>query len=147
MSALMRWEPLQGFELRNAMDRLFEDSFVLPRGWATPTFGSAVALDVYETKEDVVVQAALPGVKPDQVEITITGDTVLLRGQVEEEQERKHVEYVRREWRKGAFERCVTLPAGLKTDQAAAEFENGVLTLRVPKSEESKPKTVKVTTK
>jgi len=147
MSALIRWEPVGGLGLRNAMDRLFQDSFVFPRGWTTSAFATEVAMDVYETQDDVVVQAALPGVKPDQVEITIAGDTLMIRGEMKDEKEVKQAEYISRERRSGSFARCVTLPRGLQNDKAEAEFENGVLTLRVPKSDQVKPKTVKVKAK
>ncbi|MBI5303517.1 MAG: Hsp20/alpha crystallin family protein [Chloroflexi bacterium] len=148
MSALIRWEPFRPVTtLRDAMDHLFEDSFLNARGWMAPTFATEFAMDLYETKDHVVVQATLPGVKPDDVEITIAGNTLTIRGETQQETEIKQATYHRRERRVGSFTRCVMLPAGLESAKAEAEFENGVLTLRVPKSEEIKPKTVKVKTK
>jgi HSP20 family protein len=149
MSSLIRWEPLRDFvSLRDAMDRLFEESFIAPpRGWLAPLGAAELALDLYETAEDVTVKAALPGIKPADVEITITGNTLHLRGESNEENEIKEKNYLRRERRFGSFERTIALPGGLKADQAEATFENGVLTLRVPKSEQSKTKTIKVKTK
>jgi HSP20 family protein len=103
-----------------------------------------LAIDVYETKDDVVVKAALPGLKPEQVDISITGSTLSIRGESKEENEVKEENYVRKERHFGSFSRTVTLPDGLKSDKADATFENGMLTLRIPKSEERKPKTIKV---
>ena len=149
MSSLMRWDPFRDTpSLRNAMDRLFEDSFVTPRfGWIAPASAAGMALDVYETKEQVVIKAALPGVKPEETEVTITGDTLTIRGESKEEKEIKEENYIRKESHWGSFARSVTLPAGLKADKAEATFENGVLTLKIPKSEETKPKSIKVKAK
>jgi HSP20 family protein len=148
MSSLVRWEPFREMvTLRDAMDHLFEDSFTAPHSWTQNWAGTNLALDVYETKDDVVVKATLPGVKPEEVEITITGDVLTIRGQATEEKQVKDQNYIHRERRYGSFERTVRLPDGLKSDKADAEFENGVLTLRLPKSEESKPKTIKISAK
>ena len=149
MSGLIRWDPF-GDRLtgRNAIDRLFDESFVRPGfGWFAPVSAANMAIDMYETKDDVVVRASLPGVKPDQVDVTITGDTLTIRGESKEENEVKEENYVRKERRFGSFSRCVTLPGGVKADKAEATFENGVLTLKIPKTEEAKPKTIKVKTK
>ncbi|MEW5719516.1 MAG: Hsp20/alpha crystallin family protein [Chloroflexota bacterium] len=149
MSSLIRWDPFRDtLSLRNAMDRLFEDSFVTPRlGWLAPASAAGLALDVYETKDEVVVKAALPGVKPDDTQVTITGDTLTIRGEAKEEKEIKEENYIRKERNFGSFARSLTLPAGLKADKAEATFENGVLTLKIPKSEEVKPKSIKVKAK
>ena len=149
MSSLIRWEPLRGgLSLRNTMDRLFEDSFVTPRlGWIIPTEAAGAAIDMYETKDAVIVKAALPGVKPDQTQVTITGDTLMIRGESKEEKEIKEENYIRKERNFDSFARAVTLPAGLKADKADATFENGVLTLKIPKSEEVKPKSIKIKAK
>jgi HSP20 family protein len=149
MSSLMRWDPFRNtLSLRNAMDRLFEDSFVTPRfGWIAPASAAGMALDVYETKEQVVVKAALPGIKPEETEVTITGDTLTIRGESKEEKEIKEENYIRKERHFGSFARSVTLPAGLEADKAEATFEDGVLTLKIPKSEQAKPKSIKVKAK
>ena len=146
MSSMIRWDPGRDvISLRDMMDRLFEDSFIRPRGGlAMPLNGSDLAVDMYETKDDVIVKATLPGVKPEDVEITITGDTLNIRGETKDETETKDKDYVRRERRYGEFARSVTLPAGLQTDKADAKFDNGVLTLQIPKSDQVKPKSIKV---
>ena len=149
MSSLIRWQPFNGnVSLRNAIDRLFEDSFVQPRwGWVAPLSAANLAIDMFETKDEVVVKAALPGVKPEQVEVTITGNTLTISGESNEESEVKEKDYIRKERHYGSFTRSVTLPNGLKADKAEATFENGVLTLQVPKSEEVKPKSIKIKAK
>lgn len=148
MSSLIRWDPFDRLSLRSAMDRLFDDSFVRPGfGWFAPASAVELAIDMYETKDDVVVKAALPGIKPDQVEVTITGDTLSIRGESTEENQVKEENYIRKERRFGSFCRTITLPGGIKADKADAVFENGVLTLKIPKAEETKPKTIKVKTK
>jgi HSP20 family protein len=144
--AIQRWEPFSELmSLRQAMDRLFEDSFVRPSGSLTRLGGvAAPALDVYQTADEVVVKAALPGVKPDDISIEITGDTLTIRGETKAEQEIKKEDYLYQERRHGAFSRSVILPGQLKADKAEATLEEGILTLSIPKAEEAKPKAVKV---
>jgi len=141
---MMPWEPSHDIvSLRDMMDRLFEDAFVTPRG-ALTTRGGELALDMYETKDDVVVRTALPGVKPEDVDITITGDTLTIRGETQQQDEDKEGNYLRRERSYGEFVRSITLPSGLQVDKADASFNNGELTLKIPKSEQAKPKSIKV---
>lgn len=147
MADLIRWEPFRDMlTLRQAMDRLFEDSFVRPAGLAAPVM-SEVALDMYETDSDVVIKAELPGVKPEEVDVSITEDVLTIKGEHKEEKEEKEPNYYRRELRYGSFSRSVRLPAAVNTDKAEAEFENGLLTLTVPKAEEVKPRQIKVKTR
>jgi HSP20 family protein len=147
--AIERWQPLSELmSLRQAMDRLFEDSFVRPsRALAAISEITVPALDVYQTPNEVVVKAALPGVKPEDVTIDITGDTLTIRGETKAEEEVKREDYLYQERRYGAFSRSVVLPGGLKTDKAEAIIEDGVLTLTIPKAEEVKPKAIKVKAK
>lgn len=148
MSSLMRWDPGNDMiSLRDMMDRLFEDSFVRTRSGSMLAHTGDLAVDLVETKDDVVVKATLPGVKPEDVELTITGETLSIRGETKEEKETKDENYIRRERRYGSFSRSIQLPAGLQTDKAEASFENGVLTLKLPKSEQVKPKSIKVKAK
>jgi HSP20 family protein len=149
MSSLMRWQPMNELvSLRDAMDRLFEDSFIEPRwGWVAPMSAASLAINMYETKNEVVVKAALPGVKPEEVQVTITGNTLTIAGEANEENEVKEKAYIRKERQFSSFTRSVTLPDGLKADQADASFENGVLTLKVPKSEQAKPKMIQIKAK
>jgi HSP20 family protein len=144
MVNLVRWEPFREMiSLRQAMDRLFEDSFVrFPH-----LSGDGVRefpIDVYQTKKDLVVKAALPGVKPEEVDITITDDAVTIKGEHAEEQETKEDVYLYRERYYGAFSRSVAIPVKVKGEKAEATFEEGVLTLTLPKAEEIKPRQIKI---
>ena len=147
MSNLTRWEPVREMmTLREAMDRLFDDAFTRPislrdGGWSTP------AVDMYQTDDEVVVKAALPGFKADEVQINITGDVLTLRGEMRHEEEKKDKAWHIHEHRWGSFERSVALPTAVVSDRADADFENGILTIRLPKAEEVKPKTITVKAK
>lgn len=147
--AIERWHPLtELMSLRQAMDRLFEDSFVRPSHVLTTLSQvAAPALDIYQTPKEVVVKAALPGVKPEDVSIDITGETLTIKGESKAEQEVKREDYLYRERRYGAFSRSVVPPGGLKSDKAEATLEDGVLTLTIPKAEEVKPKSIEVKAK
>jgi HSP20 family protein len=132
--------------LREAMDRLFEDSFVGPR-WTSPWSaenGATLAMDVYENEDAFVVTAPVPGAKPDEVEITITGNTVSIKGETKVEQRSEKGNVLRQEVRYGSFQRSITLPLDVQGDKAEAMFENGVLTLTLPRAEAVKPKSIKV---
>ena len=147
--AIERWQPLSEImSLRQAMDRLFEDSFVCPSRVLT-TFGEAAApaLDVYQTLNEVIVKAALPGMKPEDVNIDIAGDTLTIKGKTKAEQEIKKEDYLYQERRHGTFSRSIVPPGGLRPEKAEAALEDGVLTLTIPKAEEVKPKTIKVKAK
>ena len=149
MANLVRWEPFRDLiSLREAMDRLFEESFIHPRvGWMAPLGVGALAVDMYETDQDVVIKSSVPGVKPDDLDITITGDTLTIKGETKTEEKVEKANYIRQECRYGAFCRSLTLPTTIVAEKAKAEFENGVLTLTLPKAEEVKPKTIKVKAK
>ena len=146
MSNLIRWEPAREMmTLREAMDRLFDDAFTRPLslrdGWTSP------AIDMYQTDDEVVVRVALPGIKPADVQINITGDVLYIKGETKHDEEKREKAWHIREQRMGAFERAVALPTDVVADQAKAEFENGVLTITLPKAEEVKPKTISIKAK
>ena len=149
MADLIRWEPFREMmTLREAMDRLFEDSFVRPSRLLWPELARGdLPVDMYQTANDVVVKASIPGLKPDEVDISITGDTLTIKGEHKEEKETKEQDYFYKERRYGAFSRSLTIPVPVKAEKAEATFENGVLTLTLPKAEEAKPKQIKVKAK
>jgi HSP20 family protein len=148
MADMIRWEPYRELmSLRQAMDRLFEDSFVRPSRLLPELGEREPDLDIYQTDEDVVVKAALPGVKPEEVDISITGDVLTIKGEHKEEEEVKEADYFCKERRYGAFSRSVSIPVQVKAEGAEALFENGILTLTLPKAEETKPKQIKVKSK
>jgi HSP20 family protein len=152
MSNLIRWEPAREMmSLRDAMDRLFDDAFTRPLslrdGWSVP------AIDMYQTDDDVVVKAALPGLKADEVQINVTGEVLTLKGEMKHEEEKtsspqgKEKAWHIREQRYGSFERSVVLPTDVMSDKAKAEFENGILTITLPKAEEVKPRVINIKAK
>jgi len=144
--SIIRREPFTDLmSLRQAMDRLMEESFFRPSRLIS-LLGEELrpALDVYQTPSEVVVKAALPGVKPEEVDITISGDVLTIKGETKAEQEVKREDYLCQEHRYGAFTRSITLPSALNTEKAEATFEDGVLTLSIPRTEEAKPKAIKV---
>jgi HSP20 family protein len=146
MSNLTRWEPVREMmTLREAMDRLFDDAFTRPLGQSG--ISTMPAIDLYQTADEVVVKASLPGLKAGDVQITITADVLTLRGEFKQEDERKDATYHIREHRSGVFERTLMLPTEVEGDKARAEFEDGVLTVTLPKAETVKPKTITVKAK
>jgi HSP20 family protein len=142
---IIRWAPFREVtSLRDAMDRLLEESFVRPaRFWPELRTGT-IPIDMYQTKDNVVVKATLPDVKPEEVDISITGDVLTIKGEHKEEQEVKEEDYLYRERRYGTFSRSVAIPVQVRSDKAEATFEDGVLTLTIAKAEEVKPKQIKV---
>jgi HSP20 family protein len=142
---LIRWEPMREMGLRDWIDRFFDET------WVRPGVGlgvvAAPSVDMYQTDDDVVVKATLPGVRSDDLHISVTGDLLTVRGEIKEEKATNGASYHLRERRYGSFSRTLPLPTAVKADQARAEFENGVLTLTLPKAEEVKPKTITVKAK
>jgi len=145
MSNLTRWEPMREMmSLREAMDLLFDDAFTRPL--SISGVSASPAIDMYQTDENVIVKAALPGLNPEDVDITVTGETLTLRGEYKQETEQNEVNYHIREQRSGSFNRAILLPTDVQSNKARADFENGVLTITMPIAEEVKPKsfTIKV---
>jgi len=149
MSNLIRWQPLSEMvTLRDAMDRLFDEAFTRPLSAGDGgRYHMAPSIDMFETDNEVVVKAALPGLKPDEVDINVTGDTLTIKGETKESTEGKEKAWHIREQRYGMFERRMSLPTAVVSDKAKAEFENGVLTVTLPKAEEVKPRTIAVKAK
>ena len=147
MANITRFDPVgEMVSLRSAMDRLFEDSFVSPLSWRTVAGGEQInpAIDVHETPDDIVVSAVMPGVKPDDVEITMTGQSLTLRGELKADEEVSRDQYLYRERRYGSFSRSIQLPVRVEGDHAEATFTDGVLKLRIPKAEEVKPRQIRI---
>jgi HSP20 family protein len=144
--AVERWDPFrEAVSLRDAMNTLLQDSFVRP--FAGQAGGGALAtlpLDIAENENEFVVKASLPGVKPEDVQITVHGDTLTIRGETKAEEEKKGHTWHLRERRFGAFQRSVSLAVPIDSDKANAHYDNGVLTLTLPKAEAARPKQIKV---
>ena len=145
MSDMVRWEPWRDLVgLRAAMDRLFDESFVQPGSLAQRAAADTLAVDMYETDEAVVIEAAIPGVKAEDVEVSLSGDVCTIRGETRRENEVKEDNFFRRERYYGSFCRSLSLPVRVVADKADAVFKDGVLTLTLPKAEEARAKTIKV---
>jgi HSP20 family protein len=146
---ITRWNPWREMmTLREAMDRLFEESFVRPPrrlGEGVQERPFRLPLDMYTTPEEIVIVASLPGLTPDEADIVIEGDTLTIRGELRPPLE--NVEYLFQERAYGAFSRTLTLNVPVEADKAEAVFENGMLTLTLPKAEATKPKVIKVKSK
>lgn len=143
MADITRWDPFAELQsLRQTMDRLFDDA----RPWRFNVNGGEAyfPVDLYETNDEVVVKASLPGVKPEDIDISVTGQVLTLKGESKEEHEEKAQNYYRRERRSGSFVRQLQLPTDVEPDRAEAVFEHGVLRLTLPKAEAVKPRTIKV---
>ena len=136
--------PGRAMGLRQLMDRMLEDAFVMPReggeGWGGP------AMDVYEEGDALVVEAHLPGLKPDDIDVQVERGVLTISGKTESEQERKERNYLLREKRSGRFSRSLQLPAVYQTENCRASFEDGVLRLTFPKAEEAKPRRIQIGT-
>lgn len=146
MTDLMRWDPFREVvSLREAMDRLFEEGLWRPRSVLSRVETPAtLALDVYETDEEVKVRASVPGVNAEDIDISVQGDVMTIRGETVEEKEEQEGSYHMRERRYGAFQRSIRLPSTVKAGEAEASFKSGVLTVTLPKAEEAKTKSIEV---
>lgn len=145
---LQRWEPFWSVDnRRGAVDRLFPASLHHPSlGQTWDRDESSPSLDVYHTADALVVKAAVPGVKPADIEVTLIGNVLTIKGEIHSEDAAEE-RYLVRERRSGEFQRRLALPKGLSTNQIEATYEDGVLTLVVPKAEETKPQVIKVQVK
>jgi HSP20 family protein len=151
MTLVRRPSPLgELVSLRQAMDRLFEDSFVRPtwtaRSWAFGE-GASLPLDVRRDGNALHVEAALPGIAPEDVQITVENGTLTISAESREENTQKNDEgeILVQEIRRGSVSRSITLPTGLEPDKANATFENGVLRLDIPVAETVKPHQIRIT--
>ena len=145
--SLMKWRPGRDItSIRDEMNRLFDDffSFLPERKRGLMEGEWAPTMDIAETDENIVVTAELPGVKQDDVEITVVNDVITLKGEKKEEKEIKKENYHRIERSYGSFMRSANLPTGVQADKAKASYKDGVLTVTIPKVEEAKPKTIKI---
>jgi HSP20 family protein len=145
MTLIRRSTPLSDLvTFRDVMDRLFDERFFRPVWIGDSERQAAPALDLYTTPEAVIAKVALPGVKPEDVDVTIGDDMVTISGAYKEEKETSHAGYVHKELSQGRFSRSFSLSTAIKADAAKAEFKDGLLTLTLPKTEEVKPTHVKV---
>ena len=141
---LVRWNPMRDMmRLRDEFDRLFDESMDFPAWrWSEPVDGPAV--DVAESDEAYIVKASLPGIKPEDLDISITDNILSIKGEVKAEETIAEGHYHMRERRYGAFTRTITLPASVDVESVEATYEDGVLTLNAPKTEDVKRKRIPV---
>ncbi len=147
---LTRTQPSNSYlTLRDAMDRLLADSFVWPRGFFGGDLSTAamnrMPLDVYETADEVVVKAALPGARTEDVNLEFQGDRLIVDAKIPEEK-KENVTWHYRELQSGSYHAEVTLPEAINADKAQATLENGFLIITLPKAEEVRPKKIQVNT-
>ena len=146
MTIIRRANPFDElFTLRRTMDRLFDDDLFHPRTWRTVAVGAEPALDIVTMPDELVVRASLPGWKPDDVEITLTGSTLTISGEMQDEARPEDQSWILSEIRRASFSRTLELPEGLIGDRATASYEHGILTLNIPKAEEVKPRQIRIT--
>ncbi len=134
--ALIKWTPFPFVDSFEEMDKLME--------WPNTGNSFTPAIDVYEDKDDVVVEAPLAGIDPEKVSIAIDNGVLTIKGESEKKSEVEEKNYYRKEVRTGSFYRAVSLPAKVDGDKAEATYEKGILKIRVPKAAEVTPKTIKV---
>ncbi len=146
MSTLTRWEPVhEMMTLREAMDRLFDDAFTRPINMGTVS--TMPAIDMYQNEDDLIVKAVLPGLSKDDVDISVTADVLTLRGEFKNNEDDNGASYHLREQRYGVFERSISLPTDVEVEKSKAVFENGILTITLPKAEAVKPKMISIKAK
>ncbi len=145
MADINRWDPFRELlDMRRDWESVFDNRLFRPltqNGWHAPR------VDMYQTDDDVVVEAAMPGIKPEDVDIQVTGDMLTIKAERQEEEGRKDATYHMREQRYHSYARSLLLPAMVKADKAVAEVKDGVLHLTLPKAEEAKAKTITVKAK
>jgi HSP20 family protein len=146
---LMQWEPRSDMvSTREAMDRWFDRAF---DGWFfrhLSPWGLAgeelPAMDMYETNGNLVVKTAMPGVKAEDIDISVSGDTLTIKAETKKDEEIKEEDYLWHERRVGTYQRSIELPSGLKTDDVEAEYADGILKLKFTKSEKIMPRRIEV---
>lgn len=144
--SMMRWDPFSEMtSLRQAIDQLFENSFIRPSG-APPGGGLGIPVDVLEQGDALVVKASLPGVRPEDVGVQIQQNVLMITGQHHEEQDHQQSRYHLAERRTGRFSRAIALPVAVDANACEATFVDGVLTLSLPKAEQARTKQVPIRT-
>lgn len=144
--AIVRWDPFRDFlNLQNEVGRVFERTFGAGGAERVRTgLAWSPAVDAYETDTEIVVKAELPEVDAEDVDITVTDDALVIKGERKFSEEVEEDNYYRLERRYGTFQRSIPIPAAIRRDEIAAAYRNGVLEITLPKSEATKPKQIKV---
>jgi HSP20 family protein len=144
MTTLNRWDPFNDMlTLREAMSQLFEESYVAPVAGRNGK-GFMPALDLSETTDGYLVEVVVPGLKPEEIDVTVENNVLTIKGTSNRQAEDTKRNYHRIERRYGSFQRTIALPTTVKADGIAAELSNGILRLEIPKAEEVKPRRIGV---
>lgn len=144
MTNLTRWDPFA--DLRQAMDQLFDQGFARPwRLLATTDYQATFPVEVWETDDAIEVKAALPGLQPDDVEVSVADGVLTIKGEHRPQAEQDGRTYHHREINYGTYSRSFSLPASVESEKGEARFEDGMLYLRLPKAESVRPKQIKIT--
>jgi HSP20 family protein len=142
--AIVRWNPMRDMvRLRSEFDRLFDETMELP-AWRWTQPAGQLAIDVAEEEGAYIVKASVPGIKVDDLDVTIHDNVLTIKGEVKEEQDINEEKYHLRERRWGSFARSITLPTAVDVEAVEATYEDGVLTLNVPKTEAYKAKRITI---
>lgn len=143
--AMDRWDPFHEMMLlRDAMEHAFQEGIMRPASSLLPTGRNGIPIDISEQENTYVVRASLPGVRPENTEVTIEGDTVTIQASTTDEERREGQSYLVRERRTGSFRRTITLPTTINPERASASFDHGILTIRLPKSEHAQPRRLSI---
>ncbi len=143
MATVTRWNPVRDMiTLREAMDQIFNDAYLRGRDYRQQAPAWQLPVDAYATEDAIVLTADVPGLKPEQLEVTLEGDTLTIRGELMNRPEDRN--YLLRERATGRFERVLTINTPLDNGKVEATFEDGVLTLTLPKAEAVKPKQITI---
>lgn len=146
--SLIRWQPMQELEtLRRQMDRLFHDLSIdrnlLPLAMNNESIW-APAIELRETDTEITLKAEIPGVKAEDLEVQVTPEAVSITGETKQESHQEESKIRRSELFYGRFERMISLPAAIKHEEVKSAFNNGILTLTMPKAEAAQPKVIKL---
>ncbi|MGV8024939.1 MAG: Hsp20/alpha crystallin family protein [Anaerolineaceae bacterium] len=146
MTKIIKSDPfLDIVNVRDTMDRMLDNYF----GRSPVTFeeNGVVDLDLYQTDKNIVIEASIPGIDPEDINISVAGEILTIKGEVKQEKETKEADYHIKERRFGSFSRSITIPTQIVTEKATANFKNGILKLTLPKAEDVKTKTITVKVK
>ena len=148
--AIRRWDPFDELtSLRESVERLFDDFFTGRRGGRRTSGGMVPAVwepavELFETDNEVVFRGEMPGIDPKNLDVSVTEDTMTIKGETRAEEQQQGRNYYRRELRYGSFQRALPLPSPVQGDQAKATYKDGILEIRIPKAERAKAKSIKV---
>ncbi len=146
MFEITPWKPVKELSrFRQEMDKLWEDFF--GRGELLPAEAETAwvpAIDVKETDDAVIVEAELPGMEPKDIDVSVSGDMLIIKGEKKREKEEKGENYYRMETRYGTFSRAIRIPVPVDQDKIEAKYDKGVLKITLPKKEESKAKQIEI---